>query len=72
MSGGLRSLAGAPTLVCDPQGPPLDSERAATDLIGEAFGAGTRRVAIPLQRLPPAFFDPKTRLAGEVLQKFVN
>ena len=27
---------------------------------------------VPVERLPPAFLDLKTRLAGEVLQKFVN
>jgi Domain of unknown function (DUF4180) len=46
--------------------------RGATDLIGEALGAGARVVAIPAARLDPAFFDLKSGVAGEITQKFVN
>lgn len=53
-------------------GPLIRSERESADLIGEAYAAGAKVVAIPLARLPPEFFDLKTRLAGELLQKFVN
>jgi hypothetical protein len=72
MSGALQVVAGTPAYVCAAEGPPIDGERAAADIIGTAFSAGTRRVVIPVSRLPRAFFDLKTCLAGEVLQKFVN
>ena len=36
------------------------------------LGAAAGRVAIPVARLDPAFFQLATRLAGEVAQKFVN
>lgn len=67
-----KSLAGVVVLVCDADGPKLDSERAATDLIGEAFGIGARAIAIPVARLGEGFLTLSTRIAGEVIQKFVN
>lgn len=72
MSDGLRHLSGADVWVCDPDGPLLDGERAATDLIGEAYGSGARVVAVPVSRLGPGFLTLSTRIAGEVIQKFVN
>lgn len=57
---------------CAGDGPVLDLERVVTDIIGEAFAANVRIVAIPLARLPANFLDLRARLAGEVLQKFVN
>jgi hypothetical protein len=71
VSGEITEIAGVRAYVCDAQGPLLD-ERRATDIIGETFGSGVRLVVIPTSRLPPAFLDLKTRLAGELLQKFVN
>ena len=68
----VRELAGTRVLVCGPDGPLLDGEQAAVDLIGDALAADARWVAIPLARLSPGFLDLKTRLAGGVLQKFVN
>ena len=67
-----KSLAGVGVLVCDADGPKLDGERAATDLIGEAFGADARVVAVPVGRLGEGFLTLSTRIAGEVVQKFVN
>ena len=72
MADRILELGGVPVLVCAGEGPPLAGEREAGDLIGEALGGRARVVAIPVERLPPAFLDLKTRLAGEVLQKFVN
>lgn len=72
MSHALETLAGVPVWLCDPEGPPLDSERAATDIIGDTFGSGVELVVIPVQRLGPGFLTLSTRLAGEVIQKFVN
>jgi hypothetical protein len=59
-------------LVCEPEGPAIDSPRAATDLIGEAMFAGASVLAVPASRLGPAFFQLRTGLAGEIAQKAVN
>lgn len=72
MTDRILELGGATVLVCATDGPQLAGDREASDILGEAIGAGVRAVAIPVERLPPAFLDLKTRLAGEVLQKFVN
>lgn len=72
MSGTVREIGGVRAYVCDAQGPPLATERDATDIVGEMLGADASLAVIPLSRLPPAFLDLKTRLAGELLQKFVN
>lgn len=68
----VRVLGGVPVCVCSLDGPKLDGERAATDIIGEAFGSGAKAVAIPVERLGEGFLDLRTRVAGEVIQKFVN
>lgn len=71
MSGRIAEIGGVRAYVCDGAGPALD-ERLAADILGETFSAGVRLVVIPTSRLSPAFLDLKTRLAGELLQKFVN
>jgi hypothetical protein len=72
MSGRIVEIGGRRAWLCAADGPPLASERDAVDLVGETLGADVRLVIIPLARLTPAFLDLKTRLAGEMLQKFVN
>lgn len=68
----VREVAGVRVLVCPAKGPPNMGERDAADLIGEALGAGAQVVAIPVERLGPGFLQLSTRIAGEVLQKFIN
>lgn len=72
MSDTTRSFSGVVAWLCDPDGPALDGERAATDIIGDAFGSGARLIVVPLARLGPGFLTLSTRVAGEVIQKFVN
>lgn len=67
-----RTLAGASVLVCGEAGPPLAGDRPAADLVGEALSVGAQWVAIAAGRLGEGFLDLSTRLAGDVLQKFVN
>jgi hypothetical protein len=55
----------------DPAGPILDVV-GATDLIGEAFGVDADWVTIPVSRLGEDFFTLRTRVAGEIAQKFAN
>jgi hypothetical protein len=50
----------------------LAQESDALDLIGDAFGAGTDLVVVPVERLSPEFFRLGTGLAGAILQKFTN
>jgi len=59
-------------LACSADGAKIDNERAALDLIGEALHQRAGVVLIPAKCLPEAFFELKTRLAGEMIQKFVN
>lgn len=56
----------------DAGGAKLDSEQAALDAIGEAYGADFDLLAIPKERLTPDFLKLRTGLLGAVTQKFVN
>ncbi|HWA63017.1 MAG TPA: DUF4180 domain-containing protein [Caulobacteraceae bacterium] len=72
MSDHVETLGGQQVLVCAADGPPLAGEREASDLVGEALSTGAEWVALPLERLEPAFLRLSSGLAGAVLQKFVN
>ena len=72
MSGEPHILAGATVYVCGPDGPKLDGERAATDIIGDSYGYHPAVVAIPVERLGADFLTLSNRIAGKVIQKFVN
>ena len=72
MNGEARDFHGMAAFVCAADGPPLNSEKEAVDIIGEAFSIEARLVVIPVGRLGPGFLRLSSRLAGEVLQKFVN
>lgn len=63
---------GERVLVYAAQGPLLAQERDANDLIGEAGVNEAAWVALPAARLHEDFFRLETRLAGAMLQKFVN
>lgn len=62
----------AGVLMCAADGPLLRTEHDALDLIGEAWGQGAHSVAIPVERLHEDFWRLSTRVAGEIVQKFVN
>src|SRR5690349_1061734 len=59
-------------LTLDPEGPEIDNPQHATDLIGEAAFSGAAMIAVPVSRLGSAFFQLRTGLAGEIVQKAVN
>jgi hypothetical protein len=42
------------------------------DLVGEALGAGAELIVIPTDALDPAFFELRSGLAGELVQKCVT
>ncbi len=66
----LSERHGVRVFTCAPDGPALGSDRDALDLMGEGWSHGAALIAIPVERLSPAFFDLKTRVAGEIVQKF--
>jgi pimeloyl-ACP methyl ester carboxylesterase len=64
--------AGVRVYECPREGPQPRTDRDAVDLISEAWQHRATLLAIPAERLGDDFFDLKTRIAGEILQKFVN
>lgn len=48
----------------------IDSVQDALDLMGNAGYQGARKIIVKEDQLSPEFFDLKTRLAGDILQKF--
>jgi hypothetical protein len=72
VSGKAREIAGIIAYLGDADGPRLEDERAATDIIGDAVGSGAQMVVIPVARLGPGFLTLSTRIAGGAIQKFVT
>jgi hypothetical protein len=62
---------GVPVLLLDPTGPTIAGTQDTLDVIGSAFSRADV-VAVPVGRFDARFFDLRTGLAGEVMQKFVN
>jgi hypothetical protein len=62
---------GVPVLVCSDEGPAIAGSQDALDVIGAAFSRA-EVVAVPAHRFDERFFDLRSGLAGEVMQKFVN
>jgi hypothetical protein len=54
------------------EGPLIATDRDATDIIGEAFSVEANLVVIPVSRLSPEFFQLRSGIAGNIVQKFVN
>ncbi|MGW3121428.1 DUF4180 domain-containing protein [Streptomyces sp. NPDC001107] len=71
-SGTLEDLHGVRVLRCTSDGPLLDGEQAALDLIGDAMGHEAELVALPMARVAEEFFRLRSGVAGAVMQKFVN
>lgn len=65
-------VGGVRVLHCDAKGEKLRGERDAVDIVGAALSARCKLVLLPIERLDDAFFSLKTRIAGEIIQKFVN
>lgn len=58
-------------LAVAPEGPPIQDEASALDVIGDAFGAEAEVVVVPVERLDAAF-ELRSGVAGAVVQKFVT
>jgi hypothetical protein len=50
----------------------INNVQDAVDLIGNCRYQGADRIIIKAEQIIPDFFDLKTRIAGEILQKFSN
>ena len=72
MTNRVVDIGGLRVLVFADEGPLLASPRDGSDFLGEAWGAEAAMMAIPVMRLDPDFLRLRTRLAGEVIQGFVN
>ena len=65
-------LRGVRVLQCAPDGTKLRSDRDAVDLIGNAFENRATLIMLPVECLDDDFFRLSTRIAGEIVQRFVN
>jgi hypothetical protein len=72
MADAIEMLGSIRALFCDPNGPTIRSDRDAVDLIGTALSERCSLVVLPVERLGDDFFQLKTRVLGDVIQKFVN
>ena len=54
------------------EGQILGIEQDALDLFGDLYGQDYEGIIIHESNIAPAFFDLKTRIAGDILQKFSN
>ncbi|SDC16873.1 DUF4180 domain-containing protein [Actinokineospora iranica] len=72
MTDTITRLRDTDVLVCAADGPKVASDRDAVDLIGDAYGRGAAMVVLPVERLDERFFQLGTRVAGEVVNKFVG
>jgi hypothetical protein len=68
----LVNVYGTSVMVCAPDGIPVDTEGAATDLVGEALGRRAEVVVVPAERLTDDFFELVTGVADDIVQKFAN
>jgi len=51
---------------------PIASEADFMDPLGNAAYQGAEWVVLPIEALAPIFFDLKSKVAGEILQKLMN
>jgi hypothetical protein len=65
-------LHGVRIFECATEGAPLRTDRDAADLIPIAWSHRADWIALPVERLGDDFFRLETRIAGEVVQKFVG
>ncbi|TCO52863.1 uncharacterized protein DUF4180 [Actinocrispum wychmicini] len=66
----LQNINGVPVDILDPDGPRIRTEQDAVDTIVSELAADW--TVVPISRLDPDFFTLSTRVAGGIVQKFVN
>src|SRR6266481_22988 len=67
-----HELHGVRVLECAADGAKLQTYSDAVDLIGKTFENRATLIVIPVECLDDQFFQLKTRIAGELIQKFVQ
>jgi hypothetical protein len=72
MDNAIRMLAGQRVFVCPKDGPRLDGEADALDLMGRLWGLEADWVAVSTSLMAEDFLRLKTGVLGAVVQKFVN
>lgn len=68
----IRELQGCRILQYPAEGSPLGNVSSSLELISAARSQRAEMVAVPVERLGEEFFQLKSGIAGEVLQKFVT
>lgn len=68
----LEKINDVPVMVYDADGATISTVPDALDLIGDAGYQGARWAAVPAERFGEDFFQLRTRIAGEIVQKFVQ
>ena len=68
----IDDINGTRVLLFDATGPAIAAPGDANDLIGEAWGHEATFLVVPVERLAPAFFELRSLLAGEIIQKIVT
>jgi hypothetical protein len=68
----LQTFHGVPVLTCGPDGGIIYGERDVMDYVGDAAYQGAEWVAVPAERFDEAFFELRTRVAGDIVQKFAK
>src|SRR5262245_61692746 len=63
---------GVTVLTYPADGPTVANDRDAVDLIAQSYEHQPDLVVIPAERFGDDFFTLSTRIAGEIVQKFVN
>jgi Domain of unknown function (DUF4180) len=72
MSNACYELNGVRIFECPTEGPKLARAADALELIGRASELGAALIVIPLDRVRADFFDLRTGIAGDFIQKFVT
>ena len=70
--GRLIELGGTQVFAIPADGPKLRSDKDAVDLMSAASEYRATFIVIPVERLGDDFFDLRTRIAGEMAQKFAT
>ncbi|MEE1832394.1 DUF4180 domain-containing protein [Streptomyces sp. SP17KL33] len=68
----LQTIHDVPVLMCAAEGASIGGESDALDLIGDAGYQGAAWVVVPVERFDERFFRLSTRVAGDIIQKFVQ
>ncbi|MBZ3696017.1 DUF4180 domain-containing protein [Phyllobacterium calauticae] len=72
MSDDVSEIHGVRVLLFAGEGDKLAAARDANTFLSETWAQDATLAVIPVSRLGDDFLDLKTRIAGEVIQKFVN